>query len=188
MNIIKNIENSLIIVQWDAVDATIYTVTWTDEKDVDGVDTVDEQTSYTITGLTLDTVYTITVTAANMCGDGPEFITSILFFAVTTFTTAPTISPSVGTTITYTVNPVSIIVSATTTTITTTMTITASAITTTNSMTAAVSRDTGNTIKATTTLTVPSSNVGATTTTVIKCFGMCCYYWNNNLCIIKYCS
>ena len=78
--IIKNIENSSIVVQWDAVDdflPTTYIVTWTGEGDVIQVATVEEQTSYTITGLTLDTVYTISVTAANWCGSGPEFRTRI---------------------------------------------------------------------------------------------------------------
>ena len=135
-----------------------------------GDTTVEEQTSYTITGLTLDTVYTIIVTACNMCGCGPVFITSVSLSTVTA-STNPVIITSI-------VNPVSIIENATTTTTTTTTTatITASAITTTNPMTAAVSRDTVNTIKATTSLTVPSSNLGTTiittTTTVIKCFGM----------------
>ena len=41
--------------------------------------TLIEQSSYTITGLTLDRVYTITVTAANRCGIGPEYRTSVLF-------------------------------------------------------------------------------------------------------------
>ena len=64
---------------------TIYTVTWTSESDGIQVATLIEQTSYTITGLTLDTVYTITVTAANRCGQGPEFRTSISFLTGTTF-------------------------------------------------------------------------------------------------------
>ena len=59
--------------------ATNYTVTWTSETDRTQVTTLIEQTSYTITGLTLDTVYTITVTAANRCGRGPEFSTNISF-------------------------------------------------------------------------------------------------------------
>ena len=79
----KNIENSSIVVQWDAVDdnlPTTYTITWTDEGDLFEVATLTEQTSYTITGLTLDTVYTITVSAANtVCVVGPEFSTSISF-------------------------------------------------------------------------------------------------------------
>ena len=82
MNIIKNIESLSIVVQWDAVDdnlPTTYTIVWTDEGDLFEVATLTEQTSYTITGLTLDTVYTITVTAANRCGQGPEFSTTISF-------------------------------------------------------------------------------------------------------------
>ena len=79
MNIIKNIENASIVVQWDAVDLTTYTILWSNGRDLFEVATVVEQTSYTITGLTLDTVYTITVTAANRCGSGPEFRTSVSF-------------------------------------------------------------------------------------------------------------
>ena len=41
--------------------------------------TLTEQSSYTITALTLDRVYTITVTASNKCGIGPEYRTSVLF-------------------------------------------------------------------------------------------------------------
>ena len=76
----KNIESSLIVVQWDAVDdflPTNYTVIWTSERDDTQVATLMEQTSYILTGLTLDTVYTITITAANNCGNGPEFTTSV---------------------------------------------------------------------------------------------------------------
>ena len=83
VNIMKNIENSSIVVQWDAVDdflSTTYTIVWWDEGDLFEVTTVTEQTSYTITGLTLDTDYTITVNAANMCiGNGAEVSTSISF-------------------------------------------------------------------------------------------------------------
>ena len=76
VNIIKNITNSSIVVQWDAVDDflhTTYTVTWTDDRDLHEVAILEEQTSYTITGLILDTVYTIFVVARNDCGDGPDF-------------------------------------------------------------------------------------------------------------------
>ena len=63
---------------------TTYTVTWT----INGTNSIQshtliEQSSYTITGLTLDTVYTITVTASNKCGQGPEYLTSVSFFAGT---------------------------------------------------------------------------------------------------------
>ena len=82
MNIIKHFESSSIVVQWDVLDDflhTTYTVIWTDDRNPHGEDNVDEQTSYTITGLTLDTVYTITVTAANTCGSGPEFRANVTF-------------------------------------------------------------------------------------------------------------
>ena len=85
MSTTKNIGSS-VVVQWDAVDdslITTYTVTWTRDGDSLQVVTLTEQTSYTITGLTLDTVYTITVTAANMCGSGPEFSTTVSFLAGT---------------------------------------------------------------------------------------------------------
>ena len=82
VNITKNTESLSIVVQWDEVDdslSTTYIVTWTDERDLNNVQVknVEEQSSYTITGLTLDTVYTITVTATNRCGTGPEYNTSV---------------------------------------------------------------------------------------------------------------
>ena len=97
VNILKNIRSSSIIILWNPVDdflPTTYTVALTDGRNVSEVATLTEQTSYTITGLTLDTIYTITVTAANRCGDGPEFSTSISFSNDTTSTTS-TISPTV---------------------------------------------------------------------------------------------
>ena len=114
VNIMKNVTNLSIAVQLEVVNdflPTTYTVVWTDERADYQVATVDyyEQTSYTTTGLTLDTVYTITVTAANRCGQGPEFRNSIPFSADTTSTTS-SISPTVTTstnpmTIISTVNP-----------------------------------------------------------------------------------
>ena len=82
VNIKRNI-NLSVSVQWDEVDdslSTNYTVTWTNDvtKPVQS-NTLIEQSPYTITGLTLDTVYTITVIATNMCGNGPEYSTSVLF-------------------------------------------------------------------------------------------------------------
>ena len=89
VNIMKN---SSIVVQWDTVDdflPTAYTITWINDRDIiNKVDTVDEpETSYTITGLIIDTVYTITVTAANRCGDGPEFRNRVSISTGTTSTT-----------------------------------------------------------------------------------------------------
>ena len=134
VNSIKNNESLSIIVQWDAVDAITYTVTWTDDRDLDEVDTVDEQTSYTITGLTLDTVYTITVTAANECGDGLEFKTRITFSS----------GPEFGSSLVYSVNP-----TIDTTIITVATTTTARAVTTTT-----ISTTTTNNV-----VTTPSSSV-----------------------------
>ena len=63
----------------DFLTTTNYTVTWTIGTTPIDSATLIEQTSYTITGLTLDTVYTITVTAANECGQDPEYVTSVSF-------------------------------------------------------------------------------------------------------------
>ena len=81
MSITKNTESISIVVQWDEMDdslSTTYTVTWTDESNhMLHSFTEEEISSYTITGLTLDTVYTITVSATNKCGTGPEYRTSV---------------------------------------------------------------------------------------------------------------
>ena len=164
VNIMKNIESSSIVVQWDdAVDdflPTTYVIMWGDS--VGQLATVREQTSYTITGLTLDTVYTITVYAANRCGRGPEFRTSISFSTDTTSTTS-TINP----TLTASTNPVTIISAVNPTTTTALSTTTA------NSMTTTVSRDTGNTTKTTsltaitTTSNLDASIADTTTTTSV---------------------
>ena len=78
----KNFDSLSIIVQWNELDdsfPTNHTVTWSsDETNSTLSHTLIEQSSYTITGLILDTVYTITVTASNRCGQGPEYITSAL--------------------------------------------------------------------------------------------------------------
>ena len=62
-----------------------HVVTWASEIDhITHHVTLIEQSSHTIAGLTLDTVYTITVTASNQCGDGPEYKTSVSFKAGST--------------------------------------------------------------------------------------------------------
>ena len=97
VNVMKNINDSSIVVQWDALDdslTTTYTITWATAGGGLQVATLIEQTSYTITGLTLDTVYITTVTPANMCGSGPEFSFSIILSTNTTSTTS-SISPTV---------------------------------------------------------------------------------------------
>ena len=112
----KNIENSSIVVQLDEVDdslLTFYTIAWTSERDIEGdigrggVILI-EHSSYTITGLTLDTVYTITVTAANECGTAPEYSTSVLL-------SADMASPSPTPISTFLLNPTSTIADSTNT-------------------------------------------------------------------------
>jgi len=99
VNFIKDITSSSLVVQWNAVDDVIhYVLTWSG-----GGFVVTRLTSYTITGLTVDTTYTITVSSANRCGDGPVFTISILFFPDTTSTTI--ISP----TVTTSTNPMTIV-------------------------------------------------------------------------------
>ena len=98
VNITKKNERSIVL-QWDAVDdflITTYTVTWSRVGGGLQVATLTEQTSYTITGLTLNTVYTISVTAANMCGSGPEFFTAYIlsFLEGNTFIFSPYIVTS----------------------------------------------------------------------------------------------
>ena len=98
MNIVKNTESSSIVVQWDEVDdsfSTTYVITWTSERDnIKQSHGLVGLTSYTIiiTGLTLETVYIITVTAVNRCGQGPEYISSV---SLTTDTTSATSSSAV---------------------------------------------------------------------------------------------
>ena len=86
----KRILESKIIIKWDPVDNSLptnYTVTWTsDGTNSTQSHTLIEQLSYTITGLTLDTVYNITITATNRCGTGPEYQISVSFSAGINFT------------------------------------------------------------------------------------------------------
>ena len=63
----------------DFLTTTNYAVTWAIGTTTIDSATLIEQSPHTITGLTLDTVYTITVTAANECGQGPEYVTSVSF-------------------------------------------------------------------------------------------------------------
>ena len=135
MNIIRN---SSIVVQWDEVNdflPTTYLVTWTDDRDLHGVATVEEQTSYTIIGLTLHTVYTITVYSANRCGDGPPYITSVSLSTDTTSTTS-----TISSTVTASTNPMSI--TSTANPISTTAAVTSYSITTTISVTTVINSST----------------------------------------------
>ena len=96
VNITKNTESSSIVVQWDEVDdslTTTYIVTWSSERDhIVNHFTLIEESSYAVTGLTLDTVYTITVTASNECGQGPEYRISVSLTTDATSTIFATIT------------------------------------------------------------------------------------------------
>ena len=79
----KNLVDLSVAVQWDEVDDFLpitYIVAWTNKKDdIIHLVTITEESSYTLTGLTLDTVYIITVAASNMCGTGPGYSTTVSF-------------------------------------------------------------------------------------------------------------
>ena len=187
VNITENTESSSIVVQWDEVDdslTTTYIVTWSSERNhITHHVTLIEQSSYTLTGLTLDTVYTITVTAANRCGQGPEYRTSTSFILITS--TISSISPTTTTTTTTTPSmtsttiPTSIAITTAVTSssiTTTTILMTNPSGTTTNSFTTTVSRiaSTTTNLHATiTTTTVEDSSIVTVTTTITN--NLCTY-------------
>ena len=162
MNIIKITPNLSIVVQWDAVDDflhTTYTIALTDDRDFHGVVSLEEQTPYTITGLTLDTVYTINVAAANTCGGGPEYTATVTFSTATTSTTiSPTLTASTNTV--PTVNPSS---TTTTTAVTSSSSINTATITTLHATT--VTTVINSSIVIPTAITYPS--ITTTTCTII---------------------
>ena len=166
INITKNIENSSVAVQWDEVDDslhTTYTIIWADRVPTATV-VEDPETSYTITGLALDTVYII-VTATNECGDGPEFRTTITFSTDITSTTS-TISP----TVTVSTNPTSIISTVNSiTTITTTVTNSnsTSTCTTANVVSPTVITDSTTIITTKSIYIIATNDLASTTTTAI---------------------
>ena len=175
----RKTESSSIVVQWDEVGdslPTTYTVTWTNENDHNiQSKTLEEQSSYTITGLTLDTVYTITVTASNKCGTGPEYSTSVLLTTDTTSSIIPTASTNSAIGANTTISTQS-----STTTTTTNVNIATAIISTSNAMmsssivspntmtTVIISGDTDTTgIITTTSMVSPTSSRDASTTTTV---------------------
>ena len=180
VNITKNTENSSIVIQWNEVDdylTTSYTVTWASERD-HGLHhvTLVEESSYTITGLTLDTVYTITVTATNGCDQGPEYSTIASLTTDTTSSINPTTTTHSMVTIT---TPSSIAI----TTAVASFSITATTIlmanpsrATTNSLTTTVSRivtTTTNLHATITTTTLEDFSIVTVTTTITN--NLCTY-------------
>ena len=86
VDVIENAGDLSVVVQWATVDDSLptdYTVTWTNGSTPMQSITQLEQSSYTINGLTLDTVYNISVVAANECGQGPVYMTNVSFSAGT---------------------------------------------------------------------------------------------------------
>ena len=143
VNITENIESPSIVVQWDEVDDSLitnYTVTWTSERDhILHHDALIEQLSYTIIGLTLDTVYIITVSASNNCGSGPEYRTSVSLTVDTTSSISPTTTTHSMTTTTIP-SSIAITTAVTSSSITaTTILVTTPSRITTNSLTTTVS-------------------------------------------------
>ena len=95
-----DITNESIIVQWDAVDdifPVTYNVTWYNESGIIGMDTVNG-TSYTVTGLTTNTSYNITVVAINTCGAGP--VSNVIITVRSPTLPSPTTTANVTTTLT----------------------------------------------------------------------------------------
>ena len=155
VNITKNIENSSIVVQWDRGDdffLTTYTLVWIADGDFVDTASVDVNTSYTITGLTLGTEYLVHVTPANRCGGGPEFRTYVSLSMDTASTSnlmtiIPTASPSSATSSTTTITSM---IDPSTTSV--------------NSMTTTFNRDIG----TTKTITTTTNLVATATITVIE--------------------
>ena len=176
MNITNNTKSLSVIVQWDEVDdslPTAYTVTWTSERDLNNVqvELLIEQSLYTITGLILDTVYTITVTASNKCGTGPEYSTSVSLttdaFSTTSSIIRPTSSISTNSmTTSSTGDPTttSTVVTSTTSTTTTTTTATTTDVTTTTSSSIAGITTINNPVTVTTTVTTTTTTKNSSTT------------------------
>ena len=170
VNIMKNIESSSIVVQWDELDdslPTAYVVTWTSERDLNNVQvkTLIEQSPYTITGLTLDTVYTITVTASNKCGTGLEYSTSVSLTtdATSSISAASTVvNPVITTTIVNTSTTTAVITFSTSTSTTTTKVTTIGVINL-NSMTTPVTNP--STADTTTNTIISSTTTNRDTTT-----------------------
>ena len=68
-----DITSESFVVLWDEVMdifTITYNVTWYNESGIIGMDTVNSP-PYTVTGLTANTSYSVTVVAINTCGAGP---------------------------------------------------------------------------------------------------------------------
>ena len=164
----KDTESLSIVVQWDAVDDflfTTYTITWISERDDIQVATLIEQISYTITGLTVNTEYTITVAADNICGQGSQFSKTLSLF-IDTSSTINSASPNTTITIGAITNTATTGYTTTATTAANTTT-TAAATATTAAATATTAAATATTAAATATTTAAATATATTTITII---------------------
>ena len=116
---IEYITDISFVVQWDAViDQSVdrYIVNWTDGTNPIQTVTINE-TSYNVTGLSPNTIYTVTVAAVNKCGVGTfstnELVTTNISFSVDTASTA---------TVFFSTKPTAAIITTITITTTTTAT------------------------------------------------------------------
>ena len=86
----KDIKNDSFVVQWDAVTdifSVSYTVRWYGE-DIDSSN-ITNKLSYTVTGLTSNTSYNVTVFAINTCcGAGP--VSDVVMVITTSSASPPT--------------------------------------------------------------------------------------------------
>ena len=98
-----NNTNESFVILWDEmmdIFTITYNVSWYDDSGIIGMNTVNSP-PYTVTGLTANTTYNVTVVAVNTCGAGP---TSVPVQAITNMrgpTSSPTDIPGNVTVCTY---------------------------------------------------------------------------------------
>ena len=98
-----DITNESFVVLWDEVMdifTITYNVTWYDESSIIGMDTVNSP-PYTVTGLTINTSYNVTVVPINTCGAGPVSVTVEVITNMREPTSSPTDTPGNVTVCTY---------------------------------------------------------------------------------------
>ena len=87
--------NESLVVLWDEVMdifAITYNVTWYNDSGIIGMDTVNSP-PYTVTGLTANTTYNVTVVAINTCGAGPVSVPVEAMTNIREPTSSPTDTP-----------------------------------------------------------------------------------------------
>ena len=90
-----DITSESFVVLWDeAMDifTITYNVSWNDESSIIGMDTVNSP-PYTVTGLSANTSYNVTVIAINTCGAGPASDVVVAMTNMREPTSSPTDTP-----------------------------------------------------------------------------------------------